>query len=86
MVDFPIGKRHFRVRRWSGAFSEPLERKKEKTKCSYSRPYRAKKKCKHFLFSRKKEHLVERNQVAKASLKSVDTGFNVALRVQCRAM
>ena len=28
MVDFPIRKRHFRVRGWSGAFWEPLERKK----------------------------------------------------------
>ena len=35
MVDFPIGKRDFRVRTWSGAFWEPLERKKEKTKCIY---------------------------------------------------
>ena len=35
MVDFPIGKRHFRVRGWSGAVWELLERKKEKTKCSY---------------------------------------------------
>ena len=35
MVDFPIRKRDFRVRSWSGAFSEPLERQKEKTKCSY---------------------------------------------------
>ena len=36
MVDFPIVKRHFRVRGWSGAFWELLERKKEKTKCSYN--------------------------------------------------
>ena len=36
MVDFPIRKRDFRVRTWSGAFWEPLERKKDKTKCSYS--------------------------------------------------
>ena len=36
IVIFPIRKRHFRVRGWSGAFSEPLERKKDKTKCSYS--------------------------------------------------
>ena len=35
MVDFPIGKRDFRIRTWSGAFWEPLERKKEKTKCIY---------------------------------------------------
>ena len=35
MVDFPIRKRHFRVRGWSGAFWEPLERKKRKTKCIY---------------------------------------------------
>ena len=35
MVDFPIRKRDFRVRSWSGAFWEPQERKKEKTKCSY---------------------------------------------------
>ena len=35
MVDFPIRKQDFRVRGWSGAFSEPLERKKDKTKCSY---------------------------------------------------
>ena len=35
MVDFPIRKRDFRVRSWSGAFWEPLERKKEKTKCIY---------------------------------------------------
>ena len=35
MVDFPIRKRDFRVRTWSGAFWEPLERKKEKTKCIY---------------------------------------------------
>ena len=35
IVIFPIRKRHFRVRGWSGAFSEPLERKKDKTKCSY---------------------------------------------------
>ena len=36
MVDFPIRKRDFRVRSWSGAFWEPQERKKEKTKCSYT--------------------------------------------------
>ena len=35
MVDFPIRKRDFRVRAWSGAFWEPLERKKDKTKCSF---------------------------------------------------
>ena len=35
MVDFPIRKREFRVCGWSGAFWEPLERKKEKTKCIY---------------------------------------------------
>ena len=35
IVIFPIRKWHFRVRGWSGAFSEPLERKKDKTKCSY---------------------------------------------------
>ena len=35
MVDFPIRKQDFRVRGWSGAFWEPQERKKEKTKCSY---------------------------------------------------
>ena len=35
MVDFPIRKRDFRGRSWSGAFWEPQERKKEKTKCSY---------------------------------------------------
>ena len=34
MVDFPIRKWDFRVCGWSGAFWEPLERKKEKTKCS----------------------------------------------------
>ena len=28
IVDFPIGKQHFWVCWWSGAFSEPLERKK----------------------------------------------------------
>ena len=28
MVDFPIGKRDFQVRAWSGAFWEPLKRKK----------------------------------------------------------
>ena len=32
IVIFPIRKRHFRVRGWSGAFSEPLERKKENSK------------------------------------------------------
>ena len=36
IVEFPIGKRHFRVRGWSGAFWEPLERKKDKTKCIYT--------------------------------------------------
>ena len=35
MVDFPIRKRDSRVHAWSGAFWEPQERKKEKTKCSY---------------------------------------------------
>ena len=35
MVDFPIRKWDFRVCGWSGAFWEPLERKKEKTKCIY---------------------------------------------------
>ena len=30
MVDFPIRKRDFRVRAWSGAFWEPQERKKER--------------------------------------------------------
>ena len=35
MVDFPIRKQDFRVRGWSGAFWEPQERKKKKTKCSY---------------------------------------------------
>ena len=59
MVDFPIRKRDFRVRTWSGAFWEPLERKKEKTKCIYSRPYRAKKKCTHFSSPEKKIHLAE---------------------------
>ena len=37
MVDFPIRKREFRVCGWSGAFWEPQERKKEKTKCIYRR-------------------------------------------------
>ena len=37
MVDFPIRKWDFRVCGWSGAFWEPLERKKEKTKCIYRR-------------------------------------------------
>ena len=54
MVDFPIRKRDFRVRSWSGAFWEPLERKKEKTKCIYSRPYRAKKSASAFLLPKKK--------------------------------
>ena len=36
MVDFPTRKGDFRVRSWSGAFWEPQERKKEKTKCSYN--------------------------------------------------
>ena len=35
MVDFPIRKWDVRVCGWSGAFWEPLERKKEKTKCIY---------------------------------------------------
>ena len=35
MVDFPIGKWHFWVRGWSGAVWELLEKKKDKTKCSY---------------------------------------------------
>ena len=35
IVIFPIRKRHFRVYGWSGAFWEPLERKKDKTKCIY---------------------------------------------------
>ena len=35
MVDFPIRKWDFRVCGWSGAFWEPLERKKKKTKCIY---------------------------------------------------
>ena len=35
MIDFLIGKWHFWVRGWSGAVWELLERKKEKTKCSY---------------------------------------------------
>ena len=60
MVDFPIRKRDFRVRSWSGAFWEPLERKKEKTKCIYSR---AEKKFAsgRFLFQRKKETLTMEN-------------------------
>ena len=60
MVDFPIRKRDFRVRTWSGAFWEPLERKKEKTKCIYSR---AEKKFAsgRFLFQRKKETLTMEN-------------------------
>ena len=37
MVDFPIRKWDFRVCGWSGTFWEPLERKKEKTKCIYRR-------------------------------------------------
>ena len=37
MVDFPIVKWHFWVRGWSGAFWELLERKKDKTKCSYKK-------------------------------------------------
>ena len=37
MVDFTTRKRHFGVVGYFGAFSEPLERKKEKTKCSYGR-------------------------------------------------
>ena len=36
MIDFPIGKRDFRVRAWSGAFWEPWREKKEKPKCIYS--------------------------------------------------
>ena len=35
MVDFTTRKRHFGVVGYFGAFSEPLERKKDKTKCSY---------------------------------------------------
>ena len=58
MVDFPIRKQDFRVHGRSGAFWEPQERKKEKTKCSYSRPYRGEKKsASTFLPPEKKEHL-----------------------------
>ena len=56
MVDFPIRKREFRVCGWSGAFWEPLERKKEKTKCIYRRAER-KFAGGRFLFQRKKETL-----------------------------
>ena len=35
MIDFPIGKRDFQVRAWSGAFWEPWREKKDKTKCIY---------------------------------------------------
>ena len=54
MVDFPIRKRDFRVRGWSGASWEPLERKREETKCIYSRPYRTKKSASTFLLPKKK--------------------------------
>ena len=56
MVDFPIRKRDFRVRTWSGAFWEPLERKKEKTKCIYSRA--EKKAAQSSVFFNKKETLL----------------------------
>ena len=56
MVDFPIRKRDFRVRSWSGAFWEPQERKKEKTKCSYSRA--EKKAAQSSVFFNKKETLL----------------------------
>ena len=35
MIDFPKGKRDFRVRAWSGAFWEPWREKKDKPKCIY---------------------------------------------------
>ena len=56
IVIYPKRKRHSRVRGWSRAFWEPLERKKKKTKCIYiySRPYRGEKKCAHFSSPRKK--------------------------------
>ena len=58
MIDFPIRKRHFLVW-WSvGGPWEPPGRKKDETKCSYSRPYRAKKKCEHFSSPEKKTFLL----------------------------
>ena len=42
IVDFPIRKRHFRVRGWSGAFWEPLDRKKKRDNQMYLQNYVAK--------------------------------------------
>ena len=56
MVDFPIRKWDFRVCGWSGAFWEPLERKKKKTKCIYSRA--EKKAAQSSVFFNKKETLL----------------------------
>ena len=56
MVDFPKRKWDFRGRSWSGAFWEPQERKKEKTKCSYSRA--EKKAAQSSVFFNKKETLL----------------------------
>ena len=62
MIDFPIRKRYFLVW-WSvGGPWEPPGRKKKETKCSYSRPYRAKKKVRALFFSRKKIHLARSQQ------------------------
>ena len=74
IVIFPIRKRHFRVRGWSGAFSEPLERKKDKTKCSFSifrdlqSPLRAKKTCTHFFKGRSTNYQFRKFQTARSRL------------------
>ena len=57
MVDFPIRKWDFWVCGWSGAFWGALERKKEKTKCIYSRPYRGEKKVQALFFPPKKRNI-----------------------------
>ena len=64
MIDFPIGKRDFQVRAWSGAFWEPWREKKDKPKCIYSRPYRAKKSASIYS-PEEKEHLAGRRDASR---------------------
>ena len=68
IVDFPIRKQHFGVRGWSGAFLEPLERKKRQNQMFLYAPVWGVKKRQAF-FAPPKKSLLESARRAKGDKK-----------------
>ena len=83
IVIFPIRKRHFRVRGWSGAFSEPLERKKEKTKCSYSHVWKKIRPVGVFFFKEKRDFDFERFDDNQENANVLDEQTTAVTRTLC---